>query len=125
MTEPVASVLVVEDDEDVRDAIRFALMDEGYDVACAADGIEALDYLRRAPRPELILLDMMMPRMDGAEFRAAQVEDPAIATIPVVLVTADARALQRMKSMEARAYLKKPVSLDQLLDVVAQFCRRP
>ncbi len=117
-----ASILIVEDDDDVRDALRFALTDEGYRVACAGDGIEALDYLRQGPRPEVILLDMMMPRMDGAQFRAAQLEDPALAAIPVVLVTADARAQQRMKGMEARAYLRKPVSLDQLLDIIEKLC---
>jgi two-component system response regulator MprA len=125
MSAPRASILVVDDDDDVRDAIRSALADEGYEVACAGDGLEALDYLRREPSPELILLDMMMPRMDGAEFCAIHAEDPALAPIPVVLVTADMHCEQRIQPMETVSYLKKPVSLEELLSVVEKYCAKP
>jgi CheY-like chemotaxis protein len=116
------SILVVDDDDDVRESIRCVLAEEGYNVACASDGAEALDHLRTGSRPDLILLDMMMPRMDGSQFRAAQLEDPALATIPVVLVTADAHGQERIKTMGAFAYLKKPVRLEQLLEIVERFC---
>jgi CheY-like chemotaxis protein len=113
-----ATVLVVDDDFDVADALRDTLVDEGYQVAIAPDGLAALDYLRANPPPALILLDWMMPHCDGATFRAEQRKDPAISGIPVVLLTADARIPHKVQQLQARDYLAKPVVLNQLLDVV-------
>ena len=75
------SILLVEDDADIRDAIAYLLTDEGYEVACASNGREALSYLHDGLTPSLILLDMMMPGMDGISFREAQALEPALASI--------------------------------------------
>src|SRR5262245_13335746 len=83
-------VLIVDDDHDIREALSQVLGDEGWVVATAADGREALDYLdaHRDALPEVILLDLMMPVMSGGEFRAEQLKDPSLAPIPVVVISA-------------------------------------
>jgi CheY-like chemotaxis protein len=111
-------VLIVDDDFDVRESIADVLRDEGYVVALAVDGIEALSYLRSNAPPHLILLDWMMPRMDGATFRAEQRKDPALAAVPVVLLTADTRTPDQQLALDARAYLRKPIRLEELLETV-------
>src|SRR6185436_16404183 len=85
-----AFVLVVDDDADIRETIAGVLEDEGYGVAGAKNGQEALTWLRApgSPRPQLILLELMMPVMSGPEFRAAQEADPSLHAIPVVIVSA-------------------------------------
>src|SRR5262245_23969898 len=103
-------VLVVEDDFGVRESLADVLSDAGYEVSCAADGIEALALLRAgARRPQLILLDWMMPRCDGAQVMAALQADPTLADIPVVLLTADVRLQSRATALGVRGFLKKPV----------------
>lgn len=83
-----STVLVVDDDRDVCDLIQAALAGKGYKTIVAGNGREALDYLKsRAPRPKLILLDLMMPEMNGWEFRKVQQSDPALAGIPVAIIT--------------------------------------
>jgi CheY-like chemotaxis protein len=83
------SVLVVDDDEDIREELRDALVEQGWQVTCVEDGAQALEYLRSgAPLPAVILLDLMMPVMDGHQFCEHQSSDPALAGIPVVVVTA-------------------------------------
>lgn len=114
-------VLVVDDDFDVRDAIADVLEIEGIPAAFAADGIEALEWLRKNPAPCVILLDWMMPRCDGATFRAQQKSDPAIAGIPVVLLTADAHLHEKTRALGVQAYLRKPVDLDQLSAVIRSY----
>jgi CheY-like chemotaxis protein len=81
-------LLLVEDDDAIRSAMSELLRDEEFDVLTAADGLEALDLLHLVPRPAAILLDLMMPVMDGWDFRDAQLRDPALREIPVVVVTA-------------------------------------
>ena len=113
----VASVLVVDDERDIRTAVAEILADEGYQVLDASDGAEALDKVR-AFRPQLILLDLMMPRMNGWEFRAAQQgdPDPAVAKVPVIVLSA--LALGRTGMLDAEGYLRKPFDLDELLRAV-------
>ena len=82
------TVLVIEDDPDVRNALAELLSGEGYQVSATADGAEALDTLRGGLLPSVIVLDLMMPNMDGWDFRRAQLEDPTLAPVPVVLLTA-------------------------------------
>src|SRR3982074_3818832 len=89
---PNKNILVVEDDPDIRAALTQILSDDGYAVATAANGQEAIDHLRRTSPPALILLDLMMPVMDGWQFRSHQKQDPALKSIPVVIVTADGSA---------------------------------
>jgi CheY-like chemotaxis protein len=114
------SVLIVDDDDDIRETITVVLEDEGYSVASAANGEEALQYLRAdaTELPQLILLDLMMPVMDGIEFRAEQQKDPALATIPVVVITASGNAKERAKTMRVTAMIQKPIALDTLLATI-------
>jgi CheY-like chemotaxis protein len=109
-----ARVLVADDEKDIREAIGEVLQYEGYLVSLAGDGLDAL-RIAREQHPDLILLDLMMPRMNGWQFRAAQLEDATVAGIPVVVVSATA---PREASGFANALLHKPVSLDDLLETV-------
>ncbi len=111
-----ASVLVVEDDRDIRECMADALEMEGYAVACAQHGREALDQLRRGLRPDLILLDLLMPVMSGWEFRQAQLADPLLAGIPVVIVSASSPGA----AARPDRHLPKPFGIDELLSLVAQ-----
>ncbi len=118
-----AVLLVVDDDYDIRDTLRDVLSDEGITTAFAGDGIEALAYLRAHAHPRLILLDLMMPRCDGPTFRAEQKKDPTIADIPVVVLSADSRIVDKSRALDAAGYLKKPVDLEHLTTVVAKYCK--
>ena len=114
-------VLVVEDDRDLRDSLLEVLEEAGYSSTGAEDGLAALAHLQaEARRPDLILLDLQMPRMDGPSFRAAQLKLPALANIPVVIVTANADAAQQGRLLGARAVLRKPLKLPQLLELIPQ-----
>lgn len=114
-------VLVADDDEDIRDTVALVLEDAGYGVAVARDGAEAL-AVARARRPALIILDLMMPTMDGVEFREHQLRDPAIAGIPVLLFTA-AGAHDLARTPGLAGLIAKPVRLTDLLDAVAAHAR--
>ena len=117
------AVLIVDDDADIRGAVLETLEDEGYLVLSARNGKEALELLRSLPvQPGLILLDMMMPVMDGLGFRAEQLNDPSIAEIPVVVMTADSHVAMKAATLQAAAFLKKPVELEELFAVAKQFC---
>ena len=113
-------VLVVEDDEDARDALVALLQMKGYRAVPAGNGKEALDYLKKAPVPDLIILDLWMPVMDGWQFRSEQVKDPRLANVPVIVVT----ALSDRTDIDATEIMIKPVDVDQLLAKVSQYCRR-
>jgi CheY-like chemotaxis protein len=114
-------VLIVEDDVELRDMMAQLLTLEGFVATTVANGREALEYLRRGDRPDIILLDLMMPVMDGWEFRRKQQSDPALATVPVVVLSAlDHR---RAAEVDAVAFLKKPLDFDRLLELVRQYCR--
>lgn len=121
--EGTATILVVEDDFDVRETLQETLAEEGYRVAGAADGLEALEYLEANPNPALIVLDWMMPRCDGAQFLARKQADPAIAEIPVVLLTADLQTSRKLEAVRGGALLTKPVTLPDLLATVARVLR--
>ena len=113
-------VLIVEDDEDLREMMAQLLTIEGYDAATVANGREALDYLSHAARPHLILLDLMMPVMDGWEFRRHQKADPKLAPVPVIVLSA--LDPSRADAVDAAAFLKKPLDFDRLLDLVRTYC---
>ena len=119
-----SSVFVVEDDSDICAAMVAALRDEGYAVDSAGNGCEALAALRSQADspPAVILHDLMMPFMDGREFRREQLRDPLLAAIPVVLFTADPRARRDAPAMQVHVILSKPASLEQILLVVERFC---
>lgn len=116
--DPTSRILLVEDDQALREALAEVLSDEGYRVDCAANGREALDHLNRstAGSPDLILLDLVMPVMDGWAFREAQRENGRLARIPTVVLSASFPPdSPRMRSLEAEAVLSKPVSIDRLV----------
>lgn len=114
-------VLVVDDDEDIRDAMRDALEDSGYEVSGAADGGQALERLGSSARPALILLDWNMAPMNAPQFMEAFTKHPEWADIPVVLVSADNAIATKASTGGYAGYLKKPVKLAVLLGTVAQF----
>ena len=127
MTDPrcARTVLIVEDDTDTRRALAEVLEDGNYRLLTAENGKVALDELRAAPRaPCVILLDVMMPVMDGREFRLEQEKDPALREIPVVVLSAHADAVTSATEMGAAGFLKKPVELGDLLRTVEQFCAK-
>ena len=115
-------ILVVDDNEQIRVAVADILEDEGYPVAHAEDGLDALEKLRTGLCPRLILLDLMMPHMDGATFRRHQAQDPSLANIPVVVVSADWRIHQVARDLGVAGALPKPFSAKALLDVVHEIC---
>ncbi|MBI2896216.1 MAG: response regulator [Deltaproteobacteria bacterium] len=109
------TVLVVEDDPDCLDAVADALEASGYGVERAVHGREALDVLRSDGHVDLILLDLMMPVMDGLEFLARQRSDPTLASIPVVLLSGEATLARRAAVLGVAGHLRKPVDLEALL----------
>ena len=115
-------VLIVEDDDDLRQAIADVLEDEGHMVRTARNGREALDYLNAHPAPCMILLDLMMPVMTGDQFRSAQLADPALASVPVVVMSASNDGAQRAETLKAQAYLAKPVPVARLIDTIQRHC---
>jgi CheY-like chemotaxis protein len=118
-------VMVVEDDRDVRESISEVLEDHEYQPIGAANGQEAFERLRAGShKPCVILLDIMMPIMDGWQFRALQREDPELSSIPVVVLTAHANLQEAATGMHVAACLKKPVQLKTLLATVERFCRK-
>jgi two-component system chemotaxis response regulator CheY len=120
-------VLVVDDDADIRETILSILSRHGFAAEIAADGQEALERLRTDPQlPGLILLDLMMPRMNGEEFRAAQLADPRLAGVPVVVLSG-ARGVDDLARRIGVEVLPKPFELSTLLQVVKRFCvpRKP
>jgi CheY-like chemotaxis protein len=123
---PVAGpILVVEDEPDVRDALTVLLESEGYEVAAAAEGREALGRLRAAHhpgRPRLILLDLMMPVMDGFEFRVQQLQDPEIADIPVIVFSGGGDLDRKAGLLAPDAWVAKPVDPPRLLALVRRRC---
>jgi CheY-like chemotaxis protein len=109
----------VEDESSIRETVRFALELEGYNVYTASNGQEGIDLLATIPKPCLILLDLMMPVMDGWGFVEAIEKDIVLTKIPVVVVTAFS---DKLKTVKARDVIKKPVDLDALTQVAKQWC---
>lgn len=125
----MATVLVVDDDDDIRITLYEALTDEGYEVIEAADGAEGLEQLCRAQQPLVVLLDLMMPRLNGAGFLRAVVEDWVLSTRNMyVLITADYTASQAGTTLSISPILarldipvvRKPFDLTKVLDIVQQ-----
>ncbi len=112
----MVSVLVVDDERDIREAVAEVLKDEGYEVIDACDGAEALSQLR-AHHPAVVLLDLMMPGMNGWEFCAARKREPGLDAIPVIVIS----ALGRVSGIDAAAFLQKPFELDALVSTVRQY----
>ena len=118
-------ILVIEDDDDIRTTVVDMFAFEGYRAIGASHGLEALELLQDSPRkPALILLDLMMPLMNGAEFRERQLADPSLAQIPVVILSADAHADRRCAELGAVGFVKKPMKLVSLLETAQRFAGR-
>jgi CheY-like chemotaxis protein len=120
-------VMVVEDDRDTREVLKLILELEGMGVTEASDGFEALDRLHQLregdpQRPCVIVLDIMMPRCSGPEFRRRQLDDPLIADVPVIVLSAIADQL-RMEELHAFANVAKPFDPDQLVQVIKRACQ--
>jgi CheY-like chemotaxis protein len=115
-----ATVLIVDDDPDVCDTIAELLADAGYWPVVKLNGGEAIAYLRAAAPPALILLDVMMPGMDGSAFRREQARDPALAAIPTVLLTASPDVVEQAEFAGVAGSLRKPVRLGELLSTIAR-----
>lgn len=120
MPEPERRVLVVDDDISIQGFLAEALADEGYDVRTAANGREALATLR-AWRPSVILLDLMMPDMDGWVFRAEQRAMPAVADVPVIVLSATRDLTAKARDLEPAQIFAKPFDLDALLETIDAF----
>jgi CheY-like chemotaxis protein len=108
------SVLIVDDDADVRELLRVALSSDGYQIAAAGNGREALDYLRSHDETCMIVLDLALPVMDGERFRRAQLRDRALAWIPVVVMSAVDDGQAKARELGARRFLRKPLNLDEV-----------
>ncbi len=124
MTSSGRPILLVEDDTELRDVLTVLLELNGYDVVGAADGIEALALLRSGLRPGLIVFDLMMPNKPGWEFRAEQLADPELATIPTVAVSAAVRGDNLKRALQVETFLAKPLDVDELLTLAARHCPR-
>ena len=116
--------MIVEDDRDTREMLGRFLELEGFEVHTAANGQLALEALQSTRRPNVIILDLMMPVMNGWQFREAQRRDPSLSDIPVVVVTA-AGPREEIPTISADAWLSKPVDFDRLLETIAPLCRTP
>lgn len=119
--EPLSCLLVVDDDHDILVSLQDALEMEGYRVATATSGREALEALRRGLRPDLILLDLMMPDVSGWAFRSWQRSQEEFASIPVVIVSGQGLSAAEVSRLGVEGYLPKPLDLEDLLSTVARF----
>ena|SRR5438034_3601748 len=127
MERRLGHVLIVEDDADTRDMLAALLLTAGFQPVAAEDGLEALHLLRtvkhRAPdTPCLVLLDLMMPRLGGDQFRRVQLDDPIVAGVPVAVMSGATDIEQRAQSLGAVATVTKPIDFNALLDVVRRHC---
>ena len=113
-------VLVVDDDRDIRETLQELLQQEGYDVEVARNGLEALGLARRE-RPAVILLDLFMPIMDGIAFRHAQLEDPQLLEIPVIVISAAAGMEAQISALGVAGFLEKPLRIEQLFETVTRY----
>ncbi len=116
----MARILIVDDDPDIRETLALLLEAEGHDVVCAAHGAEALQLLRGGVRPCVILLDLMMPVMDGFQFRAQQAQDASISAFPVVAITA--AGSKATDAIDVDEVLPKPFGLDGVRATIARYC---
>ena len=115
------SVLVVDDDADILNSLTDLLVDEGMDILIASDGAAALAVLRQET-PSLIILDVMMPRMDGITFRLCQLADPRLASIPVLLMSAAHNSSDVALGLKVWGHIRKPLDVPLLLQMIASAC---
>ncbi len=115
-------IIIVEDDSDVREALEEVLIEEGYPTQGFGSGQEALETMNAMEQaPKLILLDLMMPKMNGWQFREAQKRYAKVRSIPTVILSADANVSQNLQALGAAGYLRKPIHIQTLLELVERF----
>lgn len=115
-------VLVIDDDEGVRSVMRKQLAAAGFDVVAASTGAEGIDIMRADPSFKVVLLDMIMPAMDGWGFRQVQLADPVLAAVPAIVLTGAPLPSLIHDQLKAADYLLKPVGRDHLISVVSNYC---
>jgi CheY-like chemotaxis protein len=115
------TILIVEDDAELRASLSDVLESEGFATVCAPGGAEAFEYLGENPTPVLILLDLMMARMDGLQFRRALLKDDAFAAIPVVVISANPKMRELTDKMSVQGYIAKPMDIEHLLHTVRKY----
>jgi CheY-like chemotaxis protein len=119
-------VLIVDDDVALREGLAELIEHEGYATATATDGLDALAQLRQGLRPCAILLDLMMPKMDGWDFRTEQLKEDDLKDIPVIVMTAAGFSVESMKTQFGELdFLSKPAPHDALLDAIRRCCGEP
>lgn len=118
-TDGARLVMVVDDDQDLREMLALVLQAHGFRTQEAADGVDALAQIEAGARPSLVLLDLRMPRMNGTEFLAA-LKDRGRTAIPVVVITGDVGGAREALAAGARTCVRKPIDIDALLDTVGQ-----
>jgi CheY-like chemotaxis protein len=116
-------ILIVDDDTAIREILAEILADEGYRVETAQNGEDALHCLRSGGAFCLVLLDLMMPVMDGWEFRRLQRDDPMLNCIPVIVFSGADNLEQQVQDLSVDAYLEKPIEADRLLKCIGKYCR--
>lgn len=121
MSNAQTTVLIIEDDKSISDTLVDVLhAGEGFNVIQASNGKEALEMLRASPQlPNVILLDLMMPVMDGKSFRQEQRNDPSLAAIPVILMSAERDLSSKISELGVHAIISKPFDLDKLIEVIS------
>jgi len=118
----MAKVLLVEDDADLRESLIELLDSEGFDAVGAANGFEAVELLRQEPRPDLILLDLMMPVMNGWAFLKYRNEHPILSNVPVVVTTAWNEVPGEAEVIGVQGYLRKPLVPQEVVEIVHKHC---
>lgn len=114
-------ILIVEDEEDIREVLHDFLESEGMRVSVAANGLEALRFLKNGPRkPDLILLDLMMPEMNGQEFLQSLRAVQSFSSIPIVIMSADHQTAQKAELLGQKSYIRKPLDLSRLLGLIQE-----
>jgi CheY-like chemotaxis protein len=118
-----ALILVAEDDNAIRETLRAILEEEGYPVATASNGLEALQQLAVMGPPRLFIIDLVMPMMSGQELCAELAGVPELSRVPVLIVSANAHLESAPPGLETVHVMKKPISFDRLLEYVERYCK--
>lgn len=125
MSSPSSPVLVVEDESFLRDFLIKNLEEAGFVVVSASNGLDAWDQLQQGLQPCLILLDLMTPLMDGRQFCTMKQADPALADIPVAILTAAQIPTETAQRLQVQHWLCKPFDMQQVIQIVQHYCTRP
>ncbi|MBZ5536237.1 MAG: response regulator [Acidobacteriia bacterium] len=118
----MAEILIIDDNPAVRDVLGEVLRGAGYEVSTAANGAEALTHMRTKGAPSLILLDLMMPVMNGWEFRSEQLKDPSLRAVPTIILTTVANIMAEAKLLKANGFISKSTAYGSILELVRTYC---